>query len=208
MVTRDVETYFTEGCGRCNLFQTPRCKVHLWTDALQELRAMILATGLDETMKWGSPTYTLEGCGNVVMLTSFREYCALSFPRGSLLTDPEGVLEAPGPNSQAGRLLKFTDVQQVRERADLIRRTLEEAIVVHRSGKKVVFAERPEPIPDELQARLDEDPVLASAFEALTPGRQRSHILHVSGAKQRATRESRVEKCVPKILDGKGFLDR
>ncbi len=208
MVTTDVATYFAEGCGRCEHFQTPQCKVHLWTDALQELRSLILAAGLEETMKWGSPTYTIEGCGNVVMLTSFRAYCALSFPRGSLLTDPDGVLEAPGPNSQGGRLFKFTDVQQVRDQAERIRSTLAEAIEIHRSGRKVVFAERPEPIPDELQARLDDDPALEAAFEALTPGRQRSHIIYVGGAKQSGTRERRVEKCVPKILDGKGFLDR
>ncbi|MCB9679131.1 MAG: YdeI/OmpD-associated family protein [Alphaproteobacteria bacterium] len=207
MNTESVDAYLRDGCGRCEHYQTPQCKVHLWTDALVLLRALVLEEGLVENMKWGSPCYTLDGA-NVLMITSFREYCSISFFQGVLLEDEAGLLSAPGPNSQAFRLLKVTSAAEVREKHDLIRAYVREAIELQKSGRKVEFAKSPGEVPDELQAVLDADPVAAEAYAALTPGRQRSYILHVSSAKQESTRVSRAEKCVPKILSGKGFNER
>jgi uncharacterized protein YdeI (YjbR/CyaY-like superfamily) len=202
-----VDSYLAEGCGRCDKFQTPDCKVHLWTAPLVELRALLKGAGFGEELKWGQPCYTFEG-KNVVMLVAMREYVALSFLQGTLLADPAGLLEAPGPNSQAVRYLRFTSAEDLGEKRAIAEAFVEAAKVLARSDAKVEFARAPEPVPEELQAVLDADPAVAAAFAALTPGRRRSHILHVSGAKQAASRRSRAEKCVPKILAGQGFLDR
>ncbi|PKN57532.1 MAG: hypothetical protein CVU56_10375 [Deltaproteobacteria bacterium HGW-Deltaproteobacteria-14] len=207
MNTTSVDAYLADGCGRCDQYQTPQCKVHLWTSALVELRALLVASGLSEEMKWGSPCYTLDG-KNVVMLTSFKDHCALSFFKGVLLADERGVLAAPGPNSQAMRLFKFTSRDEVRAQRELVVRYLEEAIALERAGATVTFAASPEPMPAELSAQLAADPALSAAFDALTPGRRRSYILHVSGAKQAKTRAARAERCVPLILAGKGFNER
>lgn len=202
-----VESWLADGCGRCDNYQTPNCKVLLWTPALVALREHLRATGMSEELKWGSPAYSLDG-KNVVMLVAFRDRCSLSFFKGALLSDPDGSLESPGPNSQAVRELRFTSVDQVRARAADIDRFLADAMALERDGAKVPFAKAPEEMPDELRARLDGDPALKAAFDALTPGRQRSHVLYVAGAKQAATRASRAEKCAPKILAGLGFQDR
>ncbi|MEZ4317765.1 MAG: YdeI/OmpD-associated family protein [Myxococcota bacterium] len=202
MITRDVETYLAEGCGRCELFQTPQCKVHLWTDALQELRGLLNASELTEEMKWGSPCYTLDG-KNVVILASFKDNYALSFFKGILLPEAD-ALEKPGPNTHAGRVLRFRSVGEVHEKRELVARLIEQAIAVERSGAQVEAPARSEEMPEELMEVLS-DPVVADAWDALTPGRQRSYVLHVSGAKQSATRASRAEKSIPKILSGKGF---
>lgn len=205
--TVSVDAYLVEGCGRCDHFRTPECKVHRWTAELVALRALVLGTGLREEMKWGNPCYTLDG-GNVLMVAAFKEFACLSFFKGALLPDPAGLLEAPGPNSQAARLVKFTSSAAVEQHREAAVALVRAAIEVERSGAKVEFARSPEPVPEELQARLDADPTLQAAFAALSPGRQRSHILHVSGAKTPAARQSRAGKCVEKILQGKGFLDR
>lgn len=207
MNNTSVDSFLAEGCGRCEHYQTPQCKVHLWTEELVLLRELLQETELTEEMKWGSPCYTLDG-GNVVNLTALRDCCALGFFKGALLDDPDGVLEAPGPNSQAVRMLKFTSADQIREQHALASRFIAQAIALEKAGAKVAFKKRPEPIPEELQAALDADPALEAAWKALTPGRQRSHILQVSGAKLAATRARRVQKCVPKILAGKSYLDR
>jgi uncharacterized protein YdeI (YjbR/CyaY-like superfamily) len=203
----DVDSFLKDGCGRCEKFQTPDCKVHLWTDALRELRALVNATELDEEMKWGSPCYTLGG-KNVVAIAARTDSCALSFFKGSLLTNDDGVLEAPGPRSQAARLIKLKTAKDVRSNKKVIKRLLAEAIAAERAGKKVRFKKNPEPMPDELRAVLNADPALRAAFDRLTPGRQRSHIIHVGGAKQTKTRATRAEKCAVKIRAGQGFLDR
>jgi uncharacterized protein YdeI (YjbR/CyaY-like superfamily) len=207
MNTGSVESYFADGCGRCDLYRTPQCKVHRWAEPLVALRALLQTTELSETMKWGSPCYTVDGT-NVLMLTSYKDFCCLSFFRGALLTDPDGLLVPPGPNSQAGRLLKFTSIDDVHAQRDAALRFVEEAIALTRAGTKVAFAKNPEPMPEELQAALDADPTLQDAFDALTPGRQRSYILHVGGAKQAKTRVSRAGKVGPKIRSGKGFNER
>lgn len=201
-----VDDYLADGCGRCKDYRTPQCKVNTWREVLVRLRGIALEEGLDEALKWKQPCYMFKDT-NVGLVTCFRERAVFSFFKGALLPDPEGRLVAAGPNSQSGRYFEFRSVAEVDEGEAALRALLREAIKVELEGKKVT-TRKPEPVPDELQSALDEDPALAEAFHALTPGRRRSHILHVSGAKQAETRANRVEKCRPKILAGKGFLDR
>ena len=200
----EVEFYFTDGCGRCPLGGTPECKVHNWPKELKLLRKIVLDCGLTEESKWGVPCYTYKGA-NVAIVSAFKDYAALSFFKGALLSDENKLLDKPGENTQAARLFKFTDPQQIVDHTDVIKAYIFEAIEVEKAGLKVEFKKNLEPIPEELKNRLNEDPNLSSAFEALTPGRQRSCILHISQAKQAKTRQARVEKCMPKIFAGKGF---
>ena len=206
MNNTSVESYLAEGCGRCKLFQTPECKVHLWTDGLIELRKILLESGLDEDMKWGSPCYSLNG-QNVVMLTSFREHFALGFFKGAALPDVGGELASPGPNSRFLRRLSFTSFDDLMARRQRAVDFIKQAIKLERAGIEVDPGET-EPMPIELEQRLAADADLQAAFDSLTPGRQRSFILYVSGAKQSATRESRAERCEPKIYAGKGYNER
>jgi len=208
MNTTSVDAYLKDGCGRCEHYQTPQCKALQWTKPLVLLRGLVLEAGLGEAMKWGNPTYTLGG-KNVAMLASLREYCALAFFKGALLQDDDGRLESPGPNSHHARQLRFRSAGEVKRALPLIRRLLAQAVQLEKEGKKVERADKPrEAMPEELQRRLAGDKALQAAFDALTPGRQRSHVLHVSGAKQAETRERRVDKCVPVILAGRGFNER
>jgi uncharacterized protein YdeI (YjbR/CyaY-like superfamily) len=207
MNRESVDSYLTDGCGRCDRFRTPGCKVHRWRLALEQLRAIVRATGLVETMKWGSPCYTLDGA-NVVMLVSLTDACALSFLRGAALSAEPGLLESPGPNSRYARYVKFHSVNDVVSRRAAIDRLLTEAIALERSGAKFVPPAAVDELPHELTLRLANDDALRRAFEALTPGRRRSHALHVSGAKQADTRERRVDRCVEAILAGRGWGER
>ena len=207
MITKDVETYLLEGCGRCPLGGTPDCKVHTWSNELKYLRSIVLDCGLTETSKWGVPCYTYQN-GNVAIVSALKGYAALSFFKGVLLKDPEGILEKPGENSQSDRLIKFTDVSQIAVLESTLKEYIYEAIEVERLGLKVEFKKTPEPMPEELEAKLEDDPQLKAAFYALTPGRQRGYIIHFSQPKQSATRVSRIEKCIPKIMEGIGFFDR
>lgn len=203
-MNRNVETYFTDGCMRCSLGATPECKVHKWSQELRLLRNIALDSGLTEECKWGVPCYTHKGT-NIAMVSAFKEYAALSFFKGALLRDEQKLLDKPGENSQSARLFKFTSPEQIKAIADTVKAYLFEAIEAEEAGLKVVFAKNPEPMPEELQQALDDDPAFKSAFEDLTPGRQRSYIIHIGQAKQAKTRHSRVEKCMPKIFKGKGF---
>ncbi len=206
MNTGSVDSYLADGCGRCDHYQTPQCKVHRWTPGLVALREVALASGLVETMKWGSPCYTLDG-KNVAMLLSFRETYGFSFFKGAAMADPDGVLESAGPNSQHGRILKFRAAEEASERRAQAAGFLDQAIALERAGVKTAPTTRPD-VPTELEARLAADPALRAAFDALTPGRQRSHILHVSGAKATETRARRAEACAERILAGRGFNER
>lgn len=201
------ESYIKDGCGRCERFQTPQCKVLRWTAVLEALRELALASGLVEAMKWGFPCYTLAG-KNVLMVVAFKEHCALQFFKGAALEDPDGLLEAPGPNSQAVRMLKVRSLAEVKKHKAAARRFIDAAVALERAGGTIAARAAAEPVPDELARRLAADPKLSRAFAALTPGRQRSHILHVSGAKQPATRERRVDTCAVAILAGRGFNER
>ena len=203
-----VDLYLAEGCGRCPLWQTPQCKVHDWQAELKALRPILLNCGLTEELKWKMPCYTFEN-NNVVLMSAFKEYCALSFFKGALLKDPQGILEKPGENTQAARLIRFTNVQQIVDLAPVISAYIAEAIAVEKAGLTVEFKQVDElAIPAELQDKFDDDPAFQMAFEALTPGRQRGYILHFAGAKQSSTRTSRIEKYTQKIFDGQGMYDR
>jgi uncharacterized protein YdeI (YjbR/CyaY-like superfamily) len=178
-----------------------------WREPLAALRQIVREGALDEDFKWGKPCY-LSGGHATVILFGFKDYCAVGFLRGALLKDPNGVLVAPGEHSQAMRQIRFTGAGEVRQLAPVVRAYVDEAVALERAGIKVDFKARAEtPVPDELQARLDADPALKAAFDALTPGRRRSWLIHISGAKQPATRAARVEKAAPKILAGKGMLE-
>jgi uncharacterized protein YdeI (YjbR/CyaY-like superfamily) len=205
--TDGFDAYVRDGCGRCEHFRTPACKVHRWTAELTLLRDLVLSAGLVETMKWGSPCYTVDG-KNVVMLASFKEHCALSFFQGAALGDDDGLLRSPGPNSRFVRAVYFESAAQVVAREPTLRRLLQQAIDRERAGQKVDAVPAAEPIPAELHQLLDGDGALGAAFAALTPGRRRSHILHVRGAKQAATRVRRAEQCAVDIAAGRGFRER
>ena len=177
-----------------------------WPDEIRALRPLLLEAGLDETIKWGKPCYSHVDA-NIAIVQEFADDLALMFFKGILLDDPEDVLEEVGPNSHAARRMTFTSVQDVEARADVITAYVEHAVAVEEAGTEV--PPRPEEeLASELAERLAEDPDLAQSFDELTPGRQREYNLHVSGAKQASTRERRVEKIVPRILEGKGLRDR
>lgn len=204
----EVDAYLMEGCGRCPLGGTPDCKVHRWTEELRLLRNIMLEAGLAEEVKWSVPNYTYKK-RNVAMVAAFKEYCSLSFFKGALLKDELGILEKPGENTQAGRVVKFTDTARILELKDALRALVFDAIVVQESGKKVQFKKIEEyEVPEEFQQRLAADPDLKTAFEALTPGRQKGYLLYFAGAKQSKTREARIDKYIPKIMQGLGFHDR
>ena len=177
-----------------------------WQDELKELRGILLGSGLGEEVKWRHPCYTFQDA-NVVILGAFKEYCAMTFVKGSLLKDPKGILEKPGENTRVARVIRFTNVREIVESQAILKALVKEAIEVEKSGVKVKLDKKPEPAPEELQNKFDEVPGLKKAFNALTPGRQRAYILYFLGAKQSKTRESRIEKVMPKILDGKGLDD-
>ncbi|MFO0601381.1 MAG: YdeI/OmpD-associated family protein [Myxococcaceae bacterium] len=206
MNNTSVESWLKDGCGRCDNFKTPACKVHQWHDELIALRKLLQSTGLTEEMKWGSPTWTLDG-KNVVMLAAFKDFASLNFFKGAVLKDPEGLLESPGPNSHHARYLKFRSPADVKSRKKGALALLEQAMELERAGVKIT-PKKTLTLPEELEARLGKDAALKKAFEALTPGRQRSHALYVAGAKQAETRERRVDKCAEDILAGRGFNER
>ena len=178
----------------------------MWPDEMTRLRSILLDSGLTEGIKWGKPCYSHEG-SNIAIMQEMKDFLALMFFKGALLTDPAGVLQEQGPNSRSARRIEFTSVDDVTRLTDTLTAYIREAIVVEESGLEIGPA--PELVLiDELRQRLDDDPALRSAFEELTPGRQREYNLYFAGAKQAATRAARVDKYVPMILDGKGLRDR
>lgn len=182
-------------------------EVKQWQPELTELRKIVLEAGLTEELKWRSPCYT-HNKKNIAILGGFKEHCVLSFFQGALLTDPKKVLVKPGENTRAARVIPFTCVPEIFQLKTTIHAYLREAIELEKAGQKVDLAEdAAQPMPVELEARLESDPVLRTAFEALTPGRQRGYLLHFGGAKQSKSREARIEKCVSRILAGKGLRD-
>ncbi|NJB72257.1 uncharacterized protein YdeI (YjbR/CyaY-like superfamily) [Saonia flava] len=202
-----VDIYLEEGCGRCSLYRTPECKVHTWQEELKLLRKIVLDCGLQEEYKWSQPCYTYKN-GNILLVTAFKEYATIAFFKGSLLKDSHDILTAPGENSQAVRQARFTNVKDIIKIEPILKSYIYEALEVEKSGLKVTFKKNPEPLPEELEGKFSELPEFKSAFEALTPGRKRGYILHFSQPKQSKTRESRIEKNIERILNGKGFHDR
>lgn len=178
-----------------------------WQKEIAKLRSIILSTKLEENFKWNLPCYSHNG-SNVAIIQPFKACLGMMFFKGSLLKDPKGVLISNGPNSQAGRRFEFDSVEDIAKMAPTIKAYLKEAIAIEDSGQKVEFKKRPERWPEELKKAFAKTPKLKEAFNALTPGRQRAYILHFSSAKQASTRQSRIEKCTPHILKGKGLNDR
>jgi uncharacterized protein YdeI (YjbR/CyaY-like superfamily) len=177
-----------------------------WQKETEKLRMILLDCGLTEALKWGKPCYQFQKT-NLVVIQGFKEYFALLFFKGVLLNDPNGILVKTGENTRVGRQIRFANVREIVKLEPVLKAYIYEAIEVERAGLKVGVKKNTEPIPEELQKKLNKTPALKTAFKALTPGRQRAYILYFSAAKQSKTRESRIEKCMPQILHGKGLND-
>lgn len=178
-----------------------------WSAEYAALRQMCLASGLNEELKWGQACYDVQG-SNVVLIHGFKDYCALLFMKGALLKDPKGILIQQTKNVQAARQIRFTGLADIERQRATVTAYIREAIAVEKSGAKVQMRTAAQfDVPEELQMRLDDDPALAKAFRALTPGRQKGYLLYFAGAKQSATRAARVEKHAPRILKGLGLQD-
>lgn len=184
-------------------------KADKWQEGIRKLRMIVLDCGLTEELKWGVPCYRFQE-SNIVLIHVFKEYCALLFFKGVLLQDAHGILTRQTENVQAARQVRFISVNEIAERESIVKAYIYETIEVERAGLKVDLKQTEEfPIAEEFQKKLSADggQVLKTAFEALTPGRQRAYLLHFSAPKQPKTRESRVEKCMQQILNGKGLND-
>ena len=182
-------------------------KLKQWREETEKLRAIVLECPVTEELKWGVPCYTHDD-KNVVLIHGFKEYCAILFVKGALLKDPKGILIQQTENVQSARQVRFTSLQEIVKLQAVLKTYIRAAIEVEKAGLKVVHKSTEEfEVAEEFQNRLDKTPTLKKAFEALTPGRQRAYLLHFSSAKQSKTRESRIEKCLPMILDGKGLND-
>ncbi|HSE40853.1 MAG TPA: YdeI family protein [Acidobacteriota bacterium] len=178
-----------------------------WQKEFKKLRMIVLDCGLTEELKWGCPCYSFQK-SNIVLIHGFKEYCALLFFKGALLNDPNDILIQQTKNVQAARQIRFTDVREIVKMERVLKDYIHEAIEAEKAGLKVSFKKTTEfNTPEEFQNKLDKMPALKTAFNALTPGRQRAYILHFSAPKQSKTRESRIEKCIPQILKGKGLND-
>jgi len=182
-------------------------KAEKWQEEFEKLRMIILDCQLTEELKWGVPCYTYQD-KNIVLIHGFKEYCAILFMKGALLNDPKGILIQQTENVQAARQIRFTDLQEIVELEPILKAYINEAIEVEKAGLKVDYKKTREYIiPEELQNKLDENPAFKTAFEALTPGRQRAYIFYFSAPKQSKTRTLRVEKYIQNILNGKGLND-
>lgn len=178
-----------------------------WRDEMAKLREIALDCGLVEEFKWGKPCYALEG-KNVVLIVPFKDCCALLLTKGALLSDAHGLLIKPGEQTQAARQIRFTSVGEITKQESILKACINEAIKVERSGAEVAYKKITEyAVPEELKRKLKESPALKTAFHALTPGRQRRYLMYFADAKQAKTREARIEKYVPQILEGRGFDD-
>jgi uncharacterized protein YdeI (YjbR/CyaY-like superfamily) len=176
-----------------------------WQKEADRLRKIALDCGLTEETKWGKPCFTYQK-KNLAIIIPLKDTCAFSFFKGALLRDHEHILQRVGEHTQSGRWLKFTSVKEIAAMQSILRNYIHGAIKIEESGKKVILKKASEyAVPEELQARLNEAPKLRAAFEALTPGRRKSYIFHISEAKQVKTRVARAERCVPMILSGRGF---
>ncbi|MEY8760292.1 YdeI/OmpD-associated family protein [Chryseobacterium tongliaoense] len=182
-------------------------KAKQWQKEFEKLRAIAADTGLEEELKWGCPCYTDHG-KNIFLIHGFKEYCAILFFKGALLNDTHNILIQQTENVQATRQIRFTDFKEIVDLEKIIKTYIYEAVEVEKAGLKVEMKETREfEMPEEFQNRLDKNRELKEAFESLTPGRQRAYLLYFSSAKQSKTRESRIEKYIPQILQGKGLND-
>jgi uncharacterized protein YdeI (YjbR/CyaY-like superfamily) len=179
-----------------------------WQEEIKLLRSLLLSCSLTEEFKWNKPCYTFQDA-NVVILLPLKNYCALLFAKGALLQDPHHLLIKAGEHTQAARQIRLTSAQEITAKKAALKAYIQNAIAIEKAGLQVTYKRISEhKVPEELERQLDRNSALKKAFTALTPGRQRAYFIHISGAKQPATRESRVQKCIPQILAGKGMLDR
>lgn len=182
-------------------------KAKKWKGELEQLREIALGSGLTEELKWGVPCYTL-GKANIVLIHDFKEYCAFLFFKGALMKDPEGLLIQQTKQVQSGRQIRFTGVQEIVKMKPALKACIRDAIAVEKAGLKVEPKKTADyEVPEEFQDKLKEDAALKRAFKALTPGRQRGYLLYFATPKQSKTRESRIEKSIQPILEGKGLND-
>lgn len=182
-------------------------KARKWQKEFEKLRGIVLACGLTEELKWRHPCYTFQN-KNIVLIHGFKEYCALLFLKGVLLSDPKRILIQQTPNVQAGRQIRFTNVREIAKLERTLKQYVYEAVEVEKAGLKVKHKKTSDfKVPEEFQNRLKTLPTLKAAFDALTPGRQRAYLFYFSQPKQSKTRASRVEKYTQQILDGKGLND-
>lgn len=201
----EADSYFDIGCGRCSLVSTPACKVKRFPQELHQLRQLLLNSGLKEELKWSMPCYTIKG-KNVLVLSAFKEYCSLNFFKGALLNDPKNLLVKAGEHSQSARQFRFRNFGEVQAGLQDIHHFIRQAMELEQSGKVMPKIQAPAIAwPEELNEVLSENPALDYAFRALTPGRQRSYLMHFSAAKQASTRKNRISRCAPAIMAGKGF---
>jgi uncharacterized protein YdeI (YjbR/CyaY-like superfamily) len=182
-------------------------KAEKWQEEIKKLRKIVLDCPLTEELKWGVPCYTFQK-SNIVLIHVFKEYCAVLFVKGALLQDIHGVLIQQTENVQAARQMRFTNVQEIVKLEPILKAYIQEAIEAEKTGLKVNYKKATEfNVPEEFISKLEQVPGLQDAFEALTPGRQRAYLLYFSAPKQSKTREARIEKCMPQILEGKGLND-
>ena len=182
-------------------------KAGKWQKEVEKLRTIALDCPLVEELKWGCPCYTFQE-SNIVLIHVFKEYCALLFFKGSLLSDPDDILIQQTKNVQAARQIRFTNLKEIVKLESVVKAYIYEAIEVERAGLKVKLKKATEfPVPEEFKLRLDKKPALKKAFYALTPGRQRGYLLHFAAPKQSKTREARIDNCTPLIMQGKGLTD-
>lgn len=207
MMITDIEDFFTRGCGRCKRFNTPDCSTRQWSGGLINLREICRSTGLEETVKWAHPCYVHAG-RNIAIIGAFREDFRLSFFNAALMTDSQAVLQRQGPNTKTPDMMRFTSNDDVVAMESVIRAYLEEAKDYAERGLKPAKDDSEPDLPHELTEALATDPELAQAFHDLTPGRRRSYAINLNSAKQSETRIKRIAKFRPKIMAGKGALER
>ena len=204
-MTTDINIFFANGCGRCNKYNSPLCKIHKWKEELLLLRNIILQGGLVETMKWGMPCYQYNG-KNVLMIAPFKENCAITFFKGSLLKNQHELLVKAGEHSEQSRVIRFKTKSKITKIEAEILDLIKEAIELEKGGIKV----KPKKIsesdfPAEFLKALEATNQLKTAFNNLTPGKQKAYLIYFKSAKQASTRESRIKKHIPRILSGKGI---
>lgn len=202
-----IDDFFSKGCGRCERFDTPDCSTRQWHDGLVALRQVCRAAGLTETVKWGHPCY-MHANRNIVIIGAFRHDFRLSFFSAALMQDPEGVLEKQGANTHHADMLRFTANDQVAAIQPILTRYLKEAMAYAEQGLKPQKTDQAIELPDELSDTLAADLELAEAFYRLTPGRQKSYVIHLNSARHSATRLDRIARCRDKIIAGKGAMER
>lgn len=206
MIT-DIDDYFAKGCGRCARFATPDCSTRRWASGLEQARKICLDLQLVETVKWGHPCYMHAG-RNIAILGALRNELRISFFNAALMKDPDGVLEKQGPNTRHPDMIRFTNDAQVAAMTSTLKRYLLEAMAYAATGTLPPKEKHLIELPDELAEALDADTELAEAFHALTPGRQRSYVIHLNSAKKSETRVARIVALRSRILCGKGAMEQ